>query len=97
MTRRPPQSTLFPYTTLFRSPPRELLNGVPIDVFTVEAVARAGIRGKLRPQVVKLAPFADALPEFAHAMERAPGRGCGRYTRTWRGAAHGNNRTESRL
>src|SRR2546429_616660 len=60
------------------------------------ADARAGY-GKLQPQVVKLAPFADALPEFAHAMERAPGRGCGRYTRTWRGAAHGNNRTESRL
>src|SRR2546427_5188621 len=24
MIRRPPRSTLFPYTTLFRSPPREL-------------------------------------------------------------------------
>src|SRR2546430_10261627 len=28
MIRRPPRSTLFPYTTLFRSPPRE-------DAFTV--------------------------------------------------------------
>src|SRR5436190_15267667 len=27
MIRRPPRSTLFPYTTLFRSPPR--LHGVP--------------------------------------------------------------------
>src|SRR3712207_7515317 len=33
MIRRPPRSTLFPYTTLFRSPPREasarVLEGVP--------------------------------------------------------------------
>src|SRR5258707_4895768 len=32
MIRRPPRSTLFPYTTLFRSPPRRVLSkikGVP--------------------------------------------------------------------
>src|SRR5438552_12982065 len=28
MTRRPPRSTLFPYTTLFRSPIAHALNGV---------------------------------------------------------------------
>src|SRR3712207_8278731 len=28
MIRRPPRSTLFPYTTLFRSPPAELRPGV---------------------------------------------------------------------
>src|SRR3712207_8446043 len=27
MIRRPPRSTLFPYTTLFRSPPREVMTG----------------------------------------------------------------------
>src|SRR2546430_8111894 len=27
MIRRPPRSTLFPYTTLFRSPPRQLRGG----------------------------------------------------------------------
>src|SRR2546422_4047095 len=29
MIRRPPRSTLFPYTTLFRSPPRRALRGPP--------------------------------------------------------------------
>src|SRR2546429_7839616 len=28
MIRRPPRSTLFPYTTLFRSPPETLVDGV---------------------------------------------------------------------
>src|SRR2546430_7015101 len=28
MIRRPPRSTLFPYTTLFRSPPAEAANGL---------------------------------------------------------------------
>src|SRR5439155_20409547 len=35
MIRRPPRSTLFPYTTLFRSPPRSKLriplSGVPVS------------------------------------------------------------------
>src|SRR5216683_4715252 len=29
MIRRPPRSTLFPYTTLFRSPPQPATTGVP--------------------------------------------------------------------
>src|SRR5215467_8283755 len=32
MTRRPPRSTLFPYTTLFRSPPRMDRDGRGADV-----------------------------------------------------------------
>src|SRR3712207_8714865 len=36
MIRRPPRSTLFPYTTLFRSPgagrERRLLDGAPLDL-----------------------------------------------------------------
>src|SRR3989337_4116555 len=38
MIRRPPRSTLFPYTTLFRSPPP--------DVFHVQARWRDGRRGE---------------------------------------------------
>src|SRR3712207_9567101 len=30
MIRRPPRSTLFPYTTLFRSPAAELFGGLPV-------------------------------------------------------------------
>src|SRR2546422_3449049 len=32
MIRRPPRSTLFPYTTLFRSPPSTLLRAVELEV-----------------------------------------------------------------
>src|SRR5438105_10274797 len=31
MIRRPPRSTLFPYTTLFRSPPAQQLDDLPGD------------------------------------------------------------------
>src|SRR3712207_7749394 len=42
MIRRPPRSTLFPYTTLFRSPahrPDDVVTAVAADVRDVEAVA----------------------------------------------------------
>src|SRR5207248_8069210 len=32
MIRRPPRSTLFPYTTLFRSPQRDLHGGLEVDL-----------------------------------------------------------------
>src|SRR3712207_8620910 len=39
MIRRPPRSTLFPYTTLFRSAEDETHQGKPIAVSHVEAVS----------------------------------------------------------
>src|SRR5256885_12062790 len=39
MIRRPPRSTLFPYTTLFRSP--RLLPGDALGAGTAEAIARS--------------------------------------------------------
>src|SRR5256884_5981288 len=36
MIRRPPRSTLFPYTTLFRSVRDKRIGGAAIDVFAVE-------------------------------------------------------------
>src|SRR3989475_11562108 len=38
MIRRPPRSTLFPYTTLFRSPTREWLEAVRAETTRVGAV-----------------------------------------------------------
>src|SRR2546430_10089058 len=38
MIRRPPRSTLFPYTTLFRSPASNRRRGERLDVLLVEAV-----------------------------------------------------------
>src|SRR3712207_8434393 len=47
MIRRPPRSTLFPYTTLFRSPER--LDGSPgtgaVDVYALAAVAYEVLSG----------------------------------------------------
>src|SRR5258706_3764831 len=53
MIRRPPRSTLFPYTTLFRSPPTWTsigntgngLPNVPVNAFVVDAndTAHAGV------------------------------------------------------
>ena len=43
MIRRPPRSTLFPYTTLFRSPDGSLVMGAPGKV--VRALDEAAING----------------------------------------------------
>src|SRR5258707_10968255 len=45
MIRRPPRSTLFPYTTLFRSRGLEAVNTVAGSVAGVRSVADAAIRG----------------------------------------------------
>src|SRR3712207_6941774 len=62
MIRRPPRSTLFPYTTLFRSDPRGLGDGpglrlrhaldgneVLVGVFVVEQAASQDARPRLHP------------------------------------------------
>src|SRR2546422_1447227 len=46
MIRRPPRSTLFPYTTLFRSETKELLDWVEAqNPALVAAMAQAPVRG----------------------------------------------------
>ena len=45
-----------------------------LRLFHVEAVARARIGRELRPQLVQLAAFADALPEMANAVQQALAR-----------------------
>src|SRR3712207_8105622 len=61
MIRRPPRSTLFPYTTLFRSPLRHdhLRRG--------RAVAERAVRAR---RVVVAAPPLDQHPRFAERVER---------------------------
>src|SRR2546426_10793026 len=49
MIRRPPRSTLFPYTTLFRSHPGRVEPLVPPAVLTVPELARIA---PVRPQLV---------------------------------------------
>src|SRR5687768_18110338 len=64
MIRRPPRSTLFPYTTLFRS------DYGGCDVY----VAAPGGRHHLHAAVVREGPDRDR--EVDAAVRRAPGRGC---------------------
>src|SRR5438874_8578291 len=45
LIRRPPRSTLFPYTTLFRSPFDELLSGV--DVLSVVHLQRRSVHQRV--------------------------------------------------
>src|SRR3712207_7760284 len=52
MIRRPPRSTLFPYTTLFRSSPRSLSVGIPSTTATAATRPRgvaSGGRTRRRP------------------------------------------------
>src|SRR2546429_2669967 len=53
MIRRPPRSTLFPYTTLFRSPHAVRFGVFEVDLDTGE-VRKAGIRQKLAGQPFQL-------------------------------------------
>src|SRR2546422_1233949 len=54
MIRRPPRSTLFPYTTLFRSPADLLVSGAGIDV--VQVVEASGVGGDDRLHVLRHVP-----------------------------------------
>src|SRR5438105_9652274 len=61
MIRRPPRSTLFPYTTLFRSQtPREILNG-PKDLvaFALATGRNLGLLAAARPRVAQRAPRSE--------------------------------------
>src|SRR3712207_7772863 len=55
MIRRPPRSPLFPYTTLFRSQPRDdLAVGVDRDQRVVDLVVGVAIDERARPQRVEV-------------------------------------------
>src|SRR3712207_8033121 len=73
MIRRPPRSTLFPYTTLFRSAPNVAIIFVPAR-FAPDAVYEAVDNGV--PFVVCITegiPVADMVPVYAH-VRRAGAR-----------------------
>src|SRR3712207_7069772 len=69
MIRRPPRSTLFPYTTLFRSPTYHLANIVDDHLMEVTHVIRGEEWLPSAPLHVLLYQafgWQDTMPSFAH-------------------------------
>src|SRR5260370_23895426 len=86
MIRRPPRSPLFPYTTLFRSPSREItavLNTLPEVVthptMAMNFVARKAKTGRLEgsPNLIRLGEFG---PEATGHHPLPPDRRSGEHT-----------------
>src|SRR2546427_115465 len=76
MIRRPPRSTLFPYTTLFRSLPHDLLPGTDVGrtVEHADAVDVAGPRACFHPlQLREQRAEQLELPRIPHLTVRAHG------------------------
>src|SRR3712207_7549640 len=71
MIRRPPRSTLFPYTTLFRSPVRILQVGERLDGVVVAALEVLAAPGAQRPVEANqpAAVRADAVRSEEHTSE----------------------------
>src|SRR2546430_12734908 len=79
MIRRPPRSTLFPYTTLFRSLARKLRRDAAFEPAALDrgkAVLMAAIRReaepKRRPTIVPQVPYQDIRAALSF-LERAFG------------------------
>src|SRR6476659_2848808 len=81
MTRRPPRSTLFPYTTLFRSEALARAHGTPLFVYDSARFAenarrlQAALAGTGLPFRVRFALKANPLPEILEVFRGlgAPG------------------------
>src|SRR5688572_32534605 len=68
MVRRPPRSTLFPYTTLFRSPVAALERRVPL----LGAGLRGGVRaGRFVVGMARAAPLAGTARRLAAGAGRS--------------------------
>src|SRR3712207_8084743 len=74
MIRRPPKSTLFPYTTLFRSPPEPgaAVALRDLDVVDERAVRGAAGVGEPEPQPADRRPVVQDGGEQQHPGRRAP-------------------------
>src|SRR3712207_7910893 len=75
MIRRPPRSTLFPYTTLFRSAAVELDSNIAEGVLTFAAEPRITVQGTLASERLDLSPYVSTLRVIAQkerGWSRAP-------------------------
>src|SRR5256885_16914929 len=72
MIRRPPRSTLFPYTTLFRSEPFERGGDVGVAFSYVSRDGEEGYPGTLQAQVTyTLTPRDELVVEYAATTDKA--------------------------
>src|SRR3712207_6710857 len=71
MIRRPPRSTLFPYTTLFRSDVVELDAGFLLDEAGDDAVGRGRLGAAVFDAPFRLLGVVDELLEVAHRQRRS--------------------------
>src|SRR5258705_5630724 len=91
MIRRPPRSTLFPYTTLFRSPGTALAEME--DVHALTDVTGFGLAGHLleicRGSKLGAEVRFDDLPVLSEALEWVKeGTATGASDRNWKGYGH---------
>src|SRR3712207_9085483 len=72
MIRRPPRSTLFPYTTLFRSHTAKLMQpGTPLEVVHADALRVETVPGEPTRLVANL-PYNVSVPVLLHLLEHVP-------------------------
>src|SRR2546430_12194998 len=62
MIRRPPRSTLFPYTTLFRS--RQAARGIKLDGLRILIENTSGMGTSLGSRLEEIAAILEAAPEL---------------------------------
>src|SRR5256884_7926664 len=70
MIRRPPRSTLFPYTTLFRSPGRATRRRA-LALEPAHATPRAGVSGHPRADRAEVRPAGASAPQSARVRPAA--------------------------
>src|SRR3712207_7004414 len=74
MIRRPPRSTLFPYTTLFRSRPLEVLRVAPLVGVDEDQVERAAPLGHEARQRLERRPDEDLDHVCKARVRQVPAR-----------------------
>src|SRR3989441_6667755 len=77
MIRRPPRSTLFPYTTLFRSGPEEVVRGPEVRHERLTVALETRQRGEVEVGAAELVPRADGREGLPRRGEMRLGLGVG--------------------
>src|SRR5256885_13552345 len=88
MIRRPPRSTLFPYTTLFRSEPRRVLVAKHSDRLILEETQHGPIHGRLPLRQRPNRGVGTPIPGRPLSLSRLPQASWGPLSRFRRSEEH---------